>query len=161
MKDPIKKENWFPILEKTMGFLDSLPICREREMVKFYIEELKYRFWHHSLGSLCPCTDLDFIEYRPSIDASGWVSWDKCNIVLLNEIKSEATQRIRPRTQYQTSILTLLSLKSGYPLALTTFSNDLSKFEFQPLNPIGEKQIYTEMEWARFLQTLRFAVALW
>jgi hypothetical protein len=152
---PVNKANWFPILQKTMAFLDTLPFCREREMVKFYIEELKYRFWHHSLGPLCPCTDLDFIEYRPLIDSSGWVSWDKLDIVLLNEIKSENTARIRRRSQHQTAILTQLSLKSGIPLGLTIFADSLDRFEYQQLNPSYPNRFFTEVEWATFLKQLR------
>lgn len=146
MREPIRRENWEPILNSLKTHLETLPSCREREMIKFYIEELYYRMWHHCTGIGSMATDLDFIEYR-------WIGGTKKRVGFI-EVKSEETARIRPRTTYQEDILVELSKDAKTPLWRTTFSPDLTWFKVEGLNPPCLTMELTEAQYKPFIVNL-------
>lgn len=146
------------MIEALKSIVETFPNSREKKMLKFYLEELKYRFWHYKLGPLCLCTDIDFLEYRPFVDSTGWVHWDdydRYEIVGCVEIKSELSARNRPRTKLQRTILQETQRRLQVPMWLTTFSDDFSKFLVEPIHNSEKTKVLTETEWMQILTNLK------
>jgi len=156
--EEINQQRAWAMINSLISAVENFPKCREKKMLAFYLEELKYRFWHYKLGSLCPCTDIDFVEYRPPIN-KGWVEWDNCKPVGLVEIKSEQSARYRRRTDRQENILKTIATKLTLPLIFTTFSHDFTKFQVEPKVPEGTTEILSETEWMNLLQKLEAGVS--
>jgi len=153
LREEINQQRAWAMINSLISVVDNFPDFREKSMLKFYLEELKYRFWHYKLGPLCMCTDIDFVEYRPHND-KGWIEWDNCTPVGLVETKSEQTARYRSRTDRQENILKNIAKTLELPLIFTTFSHDLTKFQIEQKLPTQSTKILTESEWMSFLQNL-------
>ena len=153
MREEINQQRAGAMINSLISVVDNFPKSREKAMLKFYLEELKYRFWHYKLGPLYMCTDIDFVEYRPHTD-KGWIEWDNCKPVGLIETKSEQTARYRPRTDRQENILKDIAKTLNLPLIFTTFSHNLTKFQIEQKIPDGPTKILSESEWMQFLQKM-------
>ena len=142
------------MINSLISVVQKFPKSRERKMLIFYLEELRYRFWHYKLGPLCPCTDIDFVEYRPLVN-DGWAEWNNCEPVGLVEIKSEQSARHGSRTERQEFILKNIAKRLSLPLIFTTFSHDFTKFQVEQKVPTKTSEILSEPEWMQFLQRWR------
>ena len=148
LREPIKRQNWESILNNLKKILEeNFPYCREREMIKFYLDELYYRMWHHSTGVGSMATDLDFIEYR-------WINYVLKRVAFI-EVKTQETARIRPRTTQQENILIQLSKDANTPLYRVTFDQALTNFRVESLNPINLTQTLNEQQMNNFIKSLR------
>lgn len=142
----IDKTVWEPILEKLRAVTLIQPYSVEREMIRIYLEELRYRLWHQTTGILpkwCYATDIDFLE------------WTGCGgrieLRALIEIKSNKSTVWNRKKDWQLKIYQQLGEKLNIPVYLSTFQNDFSIFELEQLYPKQNKLKLTQQEYVNFL----------
>jgi len=146
MRDPIKEENWKPIIDRLIKCLDSFPDSREKRMTHLCLWELKYHFWHYNLGPYCFCTDIDFVEYRSF--------HGNLEIVALFEVKAALSATDSCRLSAQKQILAEISEKLKTPLYVVTFSEDLKQFKVERLDLPEYPVFMDEEQYVNFVRNL-------
>jgi len=145
-KEPIDLQRALRFLEQLQDKVNLFQNSREKAILTFYLEELKYRFWHHTLPYYCTCTDLDFVEYR-------WKE-NQRKIVGLFEIKNKVSQKCVERSQPQTEIQLCIAKSLNVPLWITTFDLTEKYFLLEQLFPLKYLRTMNLTEYSDFLSNL-------
>jgi hypothetical protein len=122
--------------------LEKVPDCREKSMVRFYLEELFYRFWHYKLGPECTCTDIDFVEYK--------ITGNNPEVIGIFEIKTPLSSMLRPGIPPQRKVEIQIAQKLNVPFWLVTYDKDLKTFQLKRLDRDEPAAILEEQEYINF-----------
>jgi len=142
MSQSIDELRWRPILDLLIETLEKVPDCREKRMVRFWLEELFYHFWHYKLGPECTCTDIDFIEYK--------IINDTPKIVGMFEVKTPLSSVLRPGILPQRKVEIQIAQKLNVPLWLVTCNRDLKTFQLKRLDQDETEVVLGEREYIDF-----------